>query len=56
MSLQIFLGYRANGSQFIIIETLRMENADTDFYTNTHTMCTNITTNIIYHHHYSVLI
>lgn len=36
MSLQIFLGYTANGSQFLIIETLRIENVDTDFYTHTH--------------------
>ena len=46
MSGQIFLGYyTANGSQFWVIEILRMENVDTDFYT--HTMCPNTTTNII---------
>ena len=42
MSLQIFLGYTANGSQFLIIETLRMKNVDTDFCTHTHTHTHNV--------------
>ena len=52
MSLQIFLGYTANGSQFLIIETLRMKNVDTDFcthtHTHTHTQCAQISLPILF--------